>query len=308
MNKTLRIILLIFIFILAAAAGIFGYKYIKERKENARQKNYSECINIVTGDYSTEEKENLLVERFKDMPAEDCTDIIDVYIYGTYNYANNVDASLTEAEADALTSAITGDDNIDIEKITDESIKTHFKELREEHVVPRYVNESLFMDCDYKYFSDTFGKYLLPDYKEMLDFFEEEKNKSYCKASESMLYTDVVENRLDKLYEIISKYPESMVMPVIQDSYRFYKSVYLGAYDQNYIFNNGSILKYVYDAYSQYEPVDEELNEFLKTVLKSYKDNDLIRTIDTFEKIKKFCEPEEETQKVDDSENIKEAK
>ena len=183
--------------------------------------------------------------------------------------------------------------------VTDKELKNQVQELKDEHIVLKYLNGSIFWDVDYEYFDTTFGDYLIPDYKDMIHFYAEEKKNSYCDEGAEKLYTDVVISRLNTLFDMMCSYPDSEIYDIMKESYYFYKAVYLGAYAQDYIFDSGSIRPEILDSYKAYqeECKDDELKMFLQTLIKDYTDTDGVRTIPVYESIKNFCGFYEENKK-----------
>ena len=154
------------------------------------------------------------------------------------------------------------------------------------------MNGELFIDVDYGYFAETFGNHILPDYAEVLRLYNEEKTVDYCDETRTVMYTDVVEKRLDRLFNLKAQFPQSQIMDIIDDSYYFYKAIYFGAYAQGYVFDDTARLrntvKTAYEGYGN-TCLDAEMKEFITSLLADYKEVEYVRTVPIFEKIKKFC-------------------
>lgn len=246
--------------------------------------------------YTSDEAKEKLLSDFENMDKPDCTEIVDTYIYGTYNAA--MQYSLTDEETDALIFVTKGGSHEpDLSKLEDKELREKFEELKnEDHIIIRYVNDDIFYDVDYKYFLDSFGSYLNDDYYSLLSLYEEEKNEDYADMANNEFYAGVVEKRLEKLYKLLTDYPNSDIYTSALSSYLFYKAVYLGAYAQDYIFDSGSIRENVLDSYKAYIPncSDASLKAFLEEITKEYDESNLIRTVPIYESIKKFCSLQQE--------------
>ena len=241
--------------------------------ELTKEEYKTDSVNILKtlDSYTSEEVKEKLLANFSFMDKADCTEVVDTYIYGTYNAA--MQYTLTDEETDALMFVTASDAHQpDLSRLEDEELKEKF-------------------DVDYKYFLDTFGEYLNDDYYSLLSFYEEEKNSDYVDDANEDFHADVVTDRLDKLYQMLTAYPTSDIFTSIQSSYYFYKAIYLGAYAQDYIFDSGSLRENVMESYKAYKDTckDNTFKEFLDELVKDYEEVDLTRTVPIYEKIKTFC-------------------
>lgn len=284
---------------IAAIAGAF-YLGMNFGNKNNKSQEYSadalECLKNLS-DYTSDEAKEKLLKDFSKMDKADCTQIVDTYIYGTYNAA--MQYTLSDDETNELMFVTPGSETTpDLSRLEDADMKQKFEDLlNEDHIIVRYVNGDIFYDVDYGYFIQSFGDYLNDDYKELLTLYDDEKNENYYDQANNEFYASVVTSRLDRLYQLLTKYPDSDILESIQTSYIFYKSVYLGAYAQEYIFDSGSIRQNVFDNYKEYVSVckDEELKSFLSELIADYEESKLIRTVPIYEKIKTFCRIQEAT-------------
>lgn len=248
-----------------------------------------QCISYLKEEHTSEEIEVYLIDRFRSMTRDDATAVVDLYIYGTYQYAMQYD--LTDEETNRFYAAITEDGRIDLAKVEDAELVKKTEELKSQHVVLRFVNQTLFWDVYYRYFSDAFGAYLNEDYAALIALYEEEKTVSYCDNANHRLFTDVVEDRLDRIHLMTLSYPSSTVASSMRELYNFYLSVYLGAYGQDYCFDpDGKIYPELFEAYNSYKDrtADADLKAFLSQLVEQYRESGLKRTVPIFEKIKEY--------------------
>lgn len=276
--------------------------------ELTKEEYKTDSVNILKtlDSYTSEEVKEKLLGNFSFMDKADCTEVVDTYIYGTYNAA--MQYTLTDEETDALMFVTASDAHQpDLSRLDDEELKEKFENLKnEEHIVIRYVNNDIFYDVDYKYFLDSFGEYLNDDYYSLLSFYEEEKNSDYVDDANEDFHADVVTDRLDKLYQMLTAYPTSDIFTSIQSSYYFYKAIYLGAYAQDYIFDSGSLRENVMESYKAYKDTckDNTFKEFLGELVKDYEDVELTRTVPIYEKIKTFCGMQQTTETETDTDTV----
>ena len=259
----------------------------QEEKQNAKK----EALAFMAKDHTSEEIREMLYNTFEKVGMDQgiCTQLVDTYLYGVYNVCAQY--TMNETDTNTLYACMKSDGTFDLNTMPDGELKTQIQKLANDHIVPRYLNGALFWDVDYAYFDTTFRDYVKPDYRDMIHFYANEKEASYQDEEGETLYIDIVENRLDTLYRMISVYPESEIKSIMEESYYFYKAVYLGAYAQGYIFESGSIRTKVLDAYKEYRLTckDKELGTFLTTLISNYEKSNGVRTIPIFEEIKKFC-------------------
>ena len=263
---------------------------VKSSLENQR-KEKSDALSFMSQIHTSEEIETKLVEAFASLDEADRTELVDTYLYGVYNVAAQY--SLTDVQTnEILASCINQDGTIDFSKLEDEDLKKQIEELEPQHVVLKYLNGSLFWDADYKYFDDTFGSYVREDYGKLIHFYSEEKQFSYCDESQETLYPEIVENRLKELYSLLCTYPDSDIYDIINESYLFYKAVFLGAYSQDYIFADGEVKPEILERYRSFADAtqDEDLRLILTELLSDYAAVNNVKTVPIMEKIKEFCE------------------
>lgn len=263
---------------------------VKSSLENQR-KVKSDALSFMSQTHTSEEIENKLVEAFASLDETDRTELVDTYLYGIYNVAAQY--SLTDVQTnEILASCINQDGTTDFSKLEDEELKKQIEELEPQHVVLKYLNGSLFWDADYKYFDETFGSYVREDYGKLIHFYSEEKQFSYCDESQETLYPEIVENRLKELYSLLCTYPDSDIYDIINESYLFYKAVFLGAYSQDYIFADGEVKPEILERYRSFADAtqDEDLRLILTELLSDYAAVNNVKTVPIMEKIKEFCE------------------
>lgn len=282
--------------ILALAGGTLYTEYISYRTEvklkmdmEGQNKIKNDVLNYMSEKHTSQEVETTMLKAFPNLSAQNCTSLVDTYLYGVYNAAAQY--ALDDGQTNSLYAALQPDGTFDMSLVTDKELKNQVQELRDEHIVLKYLNGSIFWDVDYEYFDTTFGDYLIPDYKAMIHFYAEEKKNSYCDEGAEKLYTDVVISRLNTLFDMMCSYPDSEIYDIMKESYYFYKAVYLGAYAQDYIFDSGSIRPEILDSYKSYqeECKDDELKSFIQTLIQNYTDTNGVRTIPVYESIKNFC-------------------
>ena len=277
---------------LAAYTGIVFYSARKDVEKGIAEKAQlkEDTLNYLTTEHTPQEIEDTLIDAFSQLDKEDNTQILDALIYGTYNAAASV--MMSDEETDALYHVMNEDHSFNFDEIEDEELKENIEILTSQHVVPRYVNGSMFYDVDYGYFAETFKDYINEDYYEVLDFYDEEKLIDYVDADNALMITDVVTGRLDKLYDMVERNQDSEILDIMDEAYVFYKTVYLGAYSQDYIFTDDAKIKEdVLASYKEYKDVckDRELSTFLETLIADYEEADLYRTVPIMESIKDFC-------------------
>lgn len=290
--------------VLALTGGVLYTEYISYRTEvklkmdmEGQNKIKNDVLYYMSEKHTSQEVETTMLKAFPNLSAQNCTSLVDTYLYGVYNAAAQY--ALDDSQTNSLYAALQSDGTFDMSLVTDKELKNQVQELKDEHIVLKYLNGSIFWDVDYEYFDTTFGDYLIPDYKVMIHFYAEEKKNSYCDEGAEKLYTDVVISRLNTLFDMMCSYPDSEIYDIMKESYYFYKAVYLGAYAQDYIFDSGSIRPEILDSYKAYqeECKDDELKIFLQTLIKDYADTDGVRTIPVYESIKNFCGFYEENKK-----------
>lgn len=296
-KKKVKITLITAASIALVLAALFGVRHytIKQTTEQITMNNQEkesvkkQALQYLGQKHPSNEIEKTLLDAFEKLDPIDCTDIVDVYLYGVYNACAQY--TLTDDETNILYRYVVSDGKFDFSDLKDESLKKMIEERNEEHIVLRYLNGSLYWDTDYGYFDETFGSYVIPDYRDMIHFYAEERTRSYYDEATSKMYPDVVIDRLEKLYQLLCTYPNSDIRYFMEDSYYLYKSVYLGAYAQDYIYDNGKLRPEVIESYKSYSETcsDPDLASFIKEIMKDYEEVDNTRTIPIYEKIKDFC-------------------
>lgn len=248
-----------------------------------------EALQFLSKEQTPEELETYLLDIFPDLEAADCTEIVDTYIYGIYNTCSQF--TLTDDETNLLSRYIVADGKFDLSGLEDEKLKQTIKERSNDHIVLRYLNGSMYWDVDYGYIYNTFGKFLNADYRDVIGFYAMEREKSYQDETEMKLYTDIVIDRLESAYHLLTTYPDSEIVDFMQDSYYFYKAIYLGAYSQDSVFNDGKVREELFESYQSYAKTcsDPEFSSFLEELISDYLEVDRTRTIPIYEKIKDFC-------------------
>lgn len=296
-KKKVKITLIAAASIVLVLAALFGVRHYtikqttaqitmnNQEKENVKK----QALQYLGQKHSSNEIEKTLLDAFEKLDPIDCTDIVDVYLYGVYNACAQY--TLTDDETNVLYRYVVSDGKFDFSDLKDESLKKMIEERNEEHIVLRYLNGSLYWDTDYGYFDETFGSYVIPDYRDMIHFYAEERTRSYYDEATSKMYPDVVIDRLEKLYQLLRTYPDSEIRYFMEDSYYLYKSIYLGAYAQDYIYDNGKLRPEVMESYKSYSETcsDPDLASFIKEIMADYEEVDNTRTIPIYEKIKDFC-------------------
>lgn len=270
-------------------AGIYQFNIKKQEQKE-------KLISFLGESHTKNEIETELKSGFEKLSKSDCTEILDLYLHATYSVAtqNLMDDSTT----DAIYSIMKSDHSIDINDIEDAEIKTTCLQLQDENVVPRFVNGSLFFDVDYGYFYDTYGKYINNDYAELLSLYDEEKKIDYYDSETNKMNIKEVEQRLNNIYELIQEYPNATTKKSMNEYYKFYKCVYLGAYAQEYVFDSDvKINKNVLESYKSFEPDDPELKETMSKLINMYNNSDRTRTKDIYSYITNFCEITQENTK-----------
>lgn len=297
MKKKIFLLTVAFLMIVSAVVGIHLYtdykaKQIvaeKEKTQSELAELKKETLQFLSKEHTSDEIEEVLIYAFEKLPERDCTDIVDTYIYGTYNTAAQF--TLTDDETNTLYRYVISDGKFDFSQMEDGKIKNMIEDRSAQHIVLRYLNGAMYWDIDYGYFDKTFGKYVIPDYRDMIHFYAEERTRSYYDDTSSKLYTDIVIDRMEKAYHLTQIYPDSDILYFMEDSYYFYKAAYLGAYAQDYIFKEGKIRTEIMDSYKKYKDTcsDPELASFLQELINNYMEVDNTRTIPIYEKIKDFC-------------------
>lgn len=272
-------------------------RVLQSQEEKQAAKN--EALKFMTEEHTSEEIKEKLLETFEKVgkDKEICTELVDTYLYGVYNTCAQY--TMNETDTNALYACMNPDGTFDFDALPEGDLKTLVHELADDHIIPRFLNGALFWDVDYAYFDTTFRDYVKEDYRDMIHFYATEKEESYQDDDGEAFYPEIVENRLDTLYRMMEVYSDSEIRSIMEESYYFYKAVYLGAYAQGYIFESGSIRPKVLEAYRNYAAVckDQELAEFLKELIAAYEEANGTRTVPIFEDIKEFCGfyyPEEE--------------
>ncbi len=260
-----------------------------EEAKGQEDKIVNDVLSYLSTTHTSDEIEQAMLKALKTLPAKRCTSLVDTYLYAVYNTAAQY--SLNDDQTNKLYAAMNMDGSFDMSLVDDEELKKQVEELGEQHIVLKFLNGSLFWDTDYSYFDKTFGEYVNPDYRDMIHFYAEEKSNSYCDEDGEKLYLKIVTKRLDTLFDMMATYPDSEIYDIMKESYYFYKAVYLGAYAQDYIFDNGSIRPEILESYKEYMETckDSELKEFMQKLIKSYEEVNNVRTVPVYEMIKDFC-------------------
>lgn len=248
---------------------------------------YQACIDALKTDGA--DIESVFLENFPMIGEEAHTTLVDLWIYGVYNAAQQ--CAMSDTEKNLLMRSVRSDKTFDPKLIDDEETEKKVSDFGAQHIVPRFVNGELFYDVDYGYFEKTFKGLLRKDYEAMLSFFEKEKTVDYCDEGRVALYTDVVIDRLNEIEKIRKEFPDSEIMDLIEESRNFYRCVYLGAYSQDYVFENGSIRENVLNSYENDADTisDKELSDFVKEIAVEYRKVNGTKTVPITEKIKGFC-------------------
>lgn len=255
--------------------------------ENKGEKAYLACIDALKSDDA--DIESVFLENFPMIDERAHTSLVDLWIYGVYNAAHQ--CVMSDYEKNLLMRSIRSDKTFDLKLIDDEEMVKRISDLKKQHIVPRFVNGDIFYDVDYGYFEKTFKGLLQKDYEAMLSFFEKEKTVDYCDEGKVVLYTDVVIDRLNEIENIKKEFPDSEIMDLIDESRDFYRCVYLGAYSQDYVFENGTIRDNVLRSYENDagDISDTDLSNFVKDIATEYKKVNGTKTVSIMEKVKDFC-------------------
>lgn len=278
----------VFIVLLLIMMGILVGFQIMNYKERMEAERKTKLISYLAESHEKAEIENTILKDFKKMKKEDCTEVIDLYLHATYAlaYATPVD----DETANALSAIMKEDRSFDLEELEEGEIKTFCKTLEEQNVVPRFVNGNLFFDVDYAYFYHTYGAFMNDDYAQMIKLYDEEKKKDYYNPETNEMDYEVVEERLNQIYQILTAYPEAATKKSMLEYYNFYKSIYFGAYAQDYVFENGAKVKEdLLERYKTFAAADADLGNFLKEITDLYAESGRTRTTEIFSKIKTFC-------------------
>lgn len=295
--KKRKLILCGITIMLFLAYSLFLANYAANKTEDkivSTETTKAELVDIIMYSESAEEIESKLTEAFKKMEKEDSTEVIDTLIYFTSQDA--AQNTITDEENEKLFAAVV-DGRVDINKVTDEPLSSKLSLLKQNHIIPRYTNESIFYDIDYQYFLDTYKEFLIPAYYDVLEFYFDEKENDYYIPSESKLLTQVVEQRLNTLYGLMKSYKDSDVYPLVEAAYVFYKTEYLGAYDESLIYESNTIKEEVLDSYRKFkdETKDKELKTLLDSLITDYETSNRVRTVYMREIIQVACGITEES-------------
>lgn len=277
-----------FIILLLVMMGALAGFQIMNYKEKMEVERKTKLISYLAESHEKAEIEKMLLENFKKMKKEDCTEVMDLYLHATYAlaYATPMD----DETANALSAIMKEDHSFDLDEMEDGEIKTFCQTLKEQNVVPKFVNGNLFFDVDYGYFHDTYGKFIHDDYRQMIKLYDEEKKRDYYDPETNQMDYEVVEERLNQIYQIITTYPEAATKKSMLEYYNFYKAIYFGAYAQDYVFENGAKIKEdLLERYKTFAAADADLAAFTKEVADLYTESGRTRTTEIFEKVKNFC-------------------
>lgn len=296
------------IIILAAIAMIGGIGTISykvgstrtiqaiEADTKAKEAVRKDIENYMSEEHTKEELKTKLLAELPKLDIQDRTSLIDAYIYGAHSIAANM--MITDAESELLNKTIDEKNELHLDKIEDETLKSTIKAMDDNCVIIRYLNGQLFWDVDWDYFENTFGDLLREDYTSLLKFYQQEKATSYYDAETDTLKTDIVTGLLDKAYEMCNKYKESDLADAMKENYDFYKAVYFGAYYQSYIWTDTAEIKpELIESYKSYAETtkDPEMKTFIEDIVQQFGKLENSRTVPIMEKIKTFCNVSDET-------------
>ena len=278
----------VFIILLLVMMGVLAGFQIMNYKEKMEVERKTKLISYLAESHEKTEIEKMLLENFRKMKKEDCTDVMDLYLHATYALASAT--PVDDETANSLSAIMKEDHSFDLDEMEDGEIKTFCQTLKEQNVVPRFVNGNLFFDVDYGYFHDTYGEFIHDDYRQIIKLYDEEKKKDYYDPETNQMDYEVVEERLNQIYQIITEYPEAATKKSMLEYYNFYKAIYFGAYAQDYVFENGAKIKEdLLERYKTFAAADADLAAFTKEVADLYTENERTRTTEIFEKVKNFC-------------------
>lgn len=282
--------------IVLGAGGAAYTNYIVGKTKNEIQVEQTEktdlknqTLKYLSSEHDSADIETTLKDAFGKLDEADNTTIMDTLLYGTYNAASQY--TLSDDDTNELYHVMDDNKAFDLSKLEDDELKQRVENLADNHIALRYVNGNMFYDVDYGYFADTYGQYINPEYKGMLEFYNEEKTVDYYDPANETLYADVVEKRLGELYDMKQAYSTSDILALVDDCYSFYKAVYFGAYSQDYIFTDGKLKQELYDSYKNFADTtkDSDMKAFIEGLLADYDEVSLDRTSPILEKIKGFC-------------------
>ena len=277
-----------FIILLLVMMGVLAGFQIMNYKEKMEAERKTRLISYLAESHEKAEIEKMLLENFKKMKKEDCTDVMDLYLHATYALASAT--PVDDETANVLSAIMKEDHSFDLDEMEDGEIKTFCQTLKEQNVVPRFVNGNLFFDVDYGYFHDTYGEFIYDDYRQMIKLYDEEKKRDYYDPETNQMDYEVVEERLNQIYQIITAYPKAATQKSMLEYYNFYKAIYFGAYAQDYVFENGAKIKEdLLERYKTFAAADADLAAFTKEVADLYTESGRTRTTEIFEKVKNFC-------------------
>ncbi|WP_373262083.1 hypothetical protein [Hungatella hathewayi] len=277
------IIALVFLF-------ITGFCYYMKNNDNKIVQLKESAINYLGTQHTSSEIEDTLTNILKQLPKETNTEILDLYLHATYALASQ--SLIDDNMANALYEIMDADRTFDFSRISDDFIKAECEALKEQNIKPVFVNGNLFFDVDYAYFIEHYGSYLNNDYLEMIRFYQEEKQNDYYNSETNQMNYEIVENRMVTIYELIQQYPDSKLKDTMDNTYLFYKKIYLGAYAQDYVYDKGSkIYSDLLQHYRDFSHLvkDIDFRNFLNTLIADYEKSELTRTADIYTHICDFC-------------------
>lgn len=167
-------------------------------KENLKK----EILRYLSEEHTSQEIETKLLDAFTKLDPYSCTELVDTYLYGVYNTCAQY--VLNDEDTNLLYRYVVSDNQFDFSELEDEDMKKTIKERADQHIVLRYLNGALYWDTDYAYFDQTFAPYVIPDYRDIIHFYAEEREESYFDDTSDKLYTNIVIQRLNKLQHLLS--------------------------------------------------------------------------------------------------------
>lgn len=255
-----HLILMVVLVAAIAVSATFGtvkilkYRDEKQVEEQEKQKAAQTEIETELNDILKDDNATIsdIEELYKkDLPKLDqktATNYIDSLAYLVYINISKYD--LSSAEEELIATACDDNGDYKASMMSDETLASKLEELQNIHAYVGYRNGGVVANVDYKYFIDTYGDYMKEDYKTIFTLYSKEQSEDYYDNTTKTYHMDVLVDRIKSLSSSISKFSDSELADVYQDSLDFYLQIYFGGYNNTPLFDeNGVLNSYVKESY-----------------------------------------------------------
>jgi len=257
----LSLILGLLIFVLTGCSTAKPSEYAKfdEVKGFTMDKYFEYVGEYITDPKSVPEFDYLIKLKIdnKDTVKSDQQRLMSMYGANLFKNETKYKTLITPFAPKVIEAMKTGDINTteEIEKIDDAILKQILRDIKQNRLVVKIVNDDVNVNIDFKDYRTRYEKYMTEEYTDYFKIFEELEYNNIVK--DNVVQFDVLEARLKSFQAYVKKYNASTLYPMAVEQYMNHLSFYFGVNNPYVIFKqDGTVQK---DAISSYKKLALEL-------------------------------------------------